>query len=146
MSEQSINELDQIAAEAAKLDAENPGANAGGEVMPVIDPAQEWRDAAHMGCGLVTAMKPELKAEWTPDKLDALGDALNKCAERYGWTVGEVLGHPLLCLAFASWGLIAPLIRIERERVARSQQARIVETVAPVEGRAGSLVTELVAE
>lgn len=139
MDEQG-DELSKIAAEGAALEMEaaaQPGAQV--EPVPVVDPAQEWRDAAHMGCGLVTSMRPDLKAEWTVDKLDALGDALHKCADRYGWTVGEILGHPLLALAFASWGLIAPIIRIEREKAQKAEEAKVVDMVPPVEGRAGTL-------
>lgn len=137
----SDDELARIAAEADQLQAENenqPGSP--GELVPIVDPVQEWRDAAHMGCGMVTAMIPELKSEWTPDKMDALGDALSKCADRYGWTVGEVLGHPLLALAVASWGLIAPMRRIEREKAEKAQQAKVVETVPQVVERQGNFV------
>src|SRR5574340_892448 len=103
--------LDAIAAEAAAFEvAAAPMETPAAPPAPVVDPAQEWRDAANMGCGLILAMRPELKAEWTQDKLDALGDALHKCAERYGWTVAGIFGHPLVGLAFAVFPLGASLV------------------------------------
>lgn len=143
MSAENTQELDQIAAEAAAMEAENaaPTAQPGEPLPPPVDPAQEWRDAANMGCGLVIAMRPELKAEWTKDKLDALGDALNKCAERYGWTVGGMFGHPLVALAFAAFPLAASAVRVERERAEKKQAANPKEPggTAEVVARAGNL-------
>lgn len=133
--------LDAIAAEAAAFEvAAAPVETPAAPPAPVVDPAQEWRDAANMGCGLILAMRPELKAEWTQDKLDALGDALHKCAERYGWTVAGIFGHPLVGLAFAVFPLGASLVRIERARAEkkRAEQPHPAPE-APRAGLAGNL-------
>lgn len=135
-------ELDKIAAEAAAMEAVNTTPGAVEPLASPVDEAQEWRDAANMGCGLVIALRPELKAEWTPDKLDALGNALHKCAERYGWTVGGLFGHPLVGLAFAAWPLAVPMVRIERERAKSEKRAAQPEQGAGVDkvtARAGNL-------
>lgn len=138
------DELSKIAAEAEAMEAEQAQASGAlsGEVLPPRpDPAQEWRDAAHMGCGLILAMRPELCQEWTPDKLDALGDALNKCAERYGWTVGGIFSHPLIGLGLAVFPLAASAVRVERERAEKKAKERAAQPVGdgvpPVESRPG---------
>lgn len=139
------NELDQIAAEAAALEAEQAQASgvalSGEPLSPPVDPAKEWRDAARMGCGLILAMRPELGGEWTPDKLDALGDALHKCAERYGWTVGGMFTHPLIGLGLAVFPLAASAVRVERERAEKKARERaaqpVGDAVPPVEARPG---------
>lgn len=118
MSAENIAELDAIAAEAGAFEAGNVGTEGQpvAQPGPVVDPAEEWRQAAHMGCGLVIAMRPELSSKWTPEKLDNLGNALAQCAERYGWTVGALLGHPLVALAFAVFPLGASLVEVEKAR------------------------------
>jgi len=128
--------LDAIAAESAKWEAENAAPPVGADGLPVTDQVRadtsgEWREAVRMGCGMVLAVKPELQADWTPGKMDALGDALDRCAVRYGWTVGELLGHPLLGLAFAAWGLAAPLVRIERAKSKLAQAAPMPSEPVP---------------
>lgn len=135
--------LDVVAAEAAAFEATSaaPVAVPGEPSAPVVDPAQEWRDAAHMGCGLVMAMRPELKAEWTADKLDALGAALHKCAERYGWTVASFFGHPLVGMAFAVFPLAASLVRIERARAEKKQAEQPQPAQPGAANDGGSVVT-----
>ena len=123
--------LDAVTREAELFEAGaiEPGA----QVLPgalAPDAAQEWRDAAHMGCGIVIAMRPELKAEWTPEVLDKLGDALHKCGERYGWTVAGIFAHPLLALAFATFPMVTALVRVERAR-AEAKAAKIREMPQP---------------
>jgi|SRR3990172_5083720 len=130
MNTESTAELDAIAAEAGAFEAGNVGAEGQpvAQPAPVVDPSEEWRQAAHMGCGLVIAMRPELSSRWTHDKLDALGNALAQCAERYGWTVGGLLGHPLVALAFAAFPLGVALVDVEKER--RSKEEKTSPTIA----------------
>lgn len=149
-----MNDLDQIALEAAALDAETMAPPAGladaAGMAPMVDPTAEWIDAANMGCGLVIAVYPELKDDWTKDRLDALGVALSKCAERYGWTVAELLGHPLVGLAFATWPLGAALVRVTKAREAEKARTAKPATPAastqampePVTGRPGIMAAQ----
>jgi hypothetical protein len=119
------DELDQIAAEAAALDLDTAAAMPGApEPEAPVDPAQEWRDAAQQGGSLILAVHPELKPDWTPDRLDALGNALAKCAEHYGWTLGALFGHPLVGLAFAAWPLGVPLVKMSKEKAQRKAADR----------------------
>jgi hypothetical protein len=128
-----VDTLDAIVAEAAVLEQETATDAAGTAPAPLaapVDPAQEWREAAHLGCGLVLSLYPELKPEWGADKLDNLGNALAKCAERYGWTVGELFGHPLVGLAFATWPLAVPLARIAKARAEQAKREQVRQAVA----------------
>lgn len=140
-NQKQLSPLDAISAEAlAAEDAANVSGDTalpGVPVGPVIDPAQEWRDAAHMGCGIVVAMRPELAAEWTPAVLDRLGDALAKCGERYGWTVQGIFGHPLVGLAFATFPMVTALVRVERAR-AEEKARKLRENPAVSPGAAAA--------
>lgn len=131
------DELDMIAAEAAALEADTAPAIPGefgqtAQAAPMADPAQEWRDAAAMGCGMVVAMYPELKADWNEQRMADLGNALHRCAERYGWTVGGLFGHPLVGLAVATWPLGVSLARVAKERAeaAKRERAKAGEVTA----------------
>jgi hypothetical protein len=120
MQNETIDASDPLAAlsqEAAGIEAgaDPSSPNPAMQALPV-DTAQEWRDAAAMGCGLIVAVYPELKADWTKEVYDNLGNALDKCAQRYGWQLAEILGHPLLGLAFATWPMATSLSRVVKAR------------------------------
>ena len=137
------DELDLIAAEAAQLEADTSPAMPGEEtpeVGPVADPAAEWRDATRMGCSLVVSVYPELKTDWTDERLDNLGNALAKCAERYGWTVAELFGHPLVGLAFATWPLAVPLVKVAKERAEAKKREKGRQGVAMPNRTDGSIM------
>jgi hypothetical protein len=126
--------LDQIAAEASVLEAQSAPVMPGAEVpaAPPVDPAQEWRDAVEQGSGLVLSVYPELQSEWTPTRLAALGNALAKCAEHYGWTVGGIFGHPLVGLGIAVFPLAVPLVKLGKAKAAEKQRNAAPTDAAPV--------------
>lgn len=134
----SDRELEQLAAEAALIEADelaNQPVMPGQEPAPVIDPAQDWIDLARIGADLVTAPIPELKQEWTPERIDAFGLALSRCADHYGRTIGGILGHPLAGLAIATFPLAMPVIRLQKAR--KEKQGNRREMPAPVAGQDG---------
>lgn len=119
---ETIDPLDAIVAEASALEQQTAAAVPGADqepAAPPVDPAQEWRDAVVQASGLVLAVHPELSQDWTPARLDALGNALAKCAEHYGWTLGALFGHPLVGLGFASWPLAVPLVKLAKQKAAQ---------------------------
>lgn len=139
-----MKELDHIAAEAAIAEADelaNQPVMPGQEPAPVIDPAQEWRDLARFGADLVLSPVPELAADWTPERIDAFGNALARCAEHYGWTTGGILGHPLAGLAVASWPLAVPVIRMTKEKKAKQGQRREMPAPGAPDVREGIQIT-----
>ncbi len=125
MENETIDAGDPLAAlsqEAAEIESGIDAAASPNPTMQAqpIDTAQEWRDAAAMGCGLIVAVYPELKADWTKETYDNLGNALDKCAQRYGWKLAEILGHPLLGLAFATWPMATSLSRVLKARAEKN--------------------------
>ena len=67
-------ELERLAMEAAAVEAEDLAAAPampGQEPAPVVDPSQEWIDLARFGADLVLAPIPELKPEWTGERVEA---------------------------------------------------------------------------
>lgn len=131
-----MDELERLAAEAAVVeadDAANQPVMPGQEPAPVIDPAQEWRDLARFGADLVLAPVPELRTEWSPERIDALGMALARCAEHYGWTTGGIIGHPLAGLAIATWPLAIPVVRmVKAQKAAKNADDRSIATAGQV--------------
>ena len=125
MAEQAGN-LEALLSEAAAVEAgegmaaEEAQAKIEGGV--VVDPNQEWIEAARHGAELFTALVPEVKPEWTGARVDALGEALGKCAEYYGWTVGGMFGHPLFGLALAGVPLAVPVVRVVKEKRAAAEE------------------------
>lgn len=141
MNTETVDQGDPLAAlsqEAAGIEAGADAAASPNAAMqaPPVDTAQEWRDAAAMGCGLIVAVYPELKADWTKETYDNLGNALDKCAKRYGWDLAEILGHPLLGLAFATWPMATSLARVVKTR----NEARAKKPAAPAAAAAASPV------
>lgn len=123
-------ELDAIKSEAlaGETAAGVQGEAVGGEPLPVVDPAQEWRDASQLLRDLLT--KPEYEAEgWTRERFDNLGDALAKGAERWGWSVGGIFGHPAVAIGVAAWPIGGAMVRAERKiaerEAAAARQAQI---------------------
>lgn len=111
-------ELANLAAEAAQVEAGEVAASGvtadGVEVAAPVDPAEEWKTATRMAAGMVLSLVPEIKPDWTDEKLDAFGEALGRCAQHYGWSVGEVVGHPLLALAIAGFPLAVPVWKLKQ--------------------------------
>lgn len=97
--------------------AANPGAPS-----PVQSLEKDWIDAVKYGADLMIAMLPDLRADYTADKLENLGRALARCDEHYGWGgIAAIINHPAVALVFAAVPLAVPLIRIAKERKAKAQ-------------------------
>lgn len=130
------SELDLIAQEARAAEAEQVAADAPAAQEPQVDPVTEWSDAVDMGCELVFVGLPELEAKWTADRRARLAAALAKCAERYGWTVDGILGHPLLHLAVAVWPMAASLIQVARAKAIEKRREAEAAAAAASAARA----------
>jgi hypothetical protein len=122
-------ELEAIRAEeAADLGAAAAEQQQAGQGAPEVeaipmDSEADWVQAVHDACELVFATMPELEAEWGPDRRERLGVALARCAERYGWTILGILGHPLVGLAFAMFPMLRSLVKVAKARAERMQAA-----------------------
>jgi len=121
-------ELEAIRAEeaadlgAAAADAQAAQGAPEVETIP-MDSEADWIQAVHDACELVFATMPELEAEWDKDRRVRLGAALSKCADRYGWTILGILGHPLVGLAFAIFPMMRSLVKVAKARAERMQAA-----------------------
>lgn len=112
------DDLDQIAARASADDALAVQLTPEEQAKADKNPVKEWQSVAHQVGALICAGLPEVRPDWTAARLDALGEALAACAERYGWTAGALLSHPLLLLAVASFPLAASVGRAVQARKA----------------------------
>jgi hypothetical protein len=89
-----------------------PGAIAPGLPAPPPDPEREkWIAGARRFCGMGRGMFTVLQAEWTDQKIDALGIALADCAKHYNWKFSGFFSHPLLALIGAGGVLAWPIAR-----------------------------------
>lgn len=97
-------------AAADRGEAAPPGQGAPPELVPplVVDRAAQFRDGAlYFGGVLRTMFTARVQAHWTDERLNALGVALGKCAERYGWNFDPV--HPVAQLGAAALPLLWPI-------------------------------------
>lgn len=131
------DELDRLAAEAAFVESSDLAAQPpmpGEELPPATDPAQEWRDLAQWSREIIVAPVPELQPDFTPDRFNALGDALHRCAEHYGFAVPDVVSHPLVHLAIAIFPLAAAVVRLKKKNEAAAKKVPSAPAAATVPG------------
>lgn len=94
--------MQQEAIDGAQADAQAEEA-----AVEQEDNADGWRQAIAYAATVVAVMIPEAGPVWNTARCDALGDALAKCDEAYGWGgVGGLISHPLIALGFASFPLV----------------------------------------
>lgn len=106
-------EPDALAARLAEADRGDapaaPGAAPLVQSPPLVDLIAEARDAVFYFGGMVReALPARISAHWTDRRLERLGVALGRCAQRYEW-VGKLLtgvSHPVgeLVVALADLG------------------------------------------
>lgn len=76
-----------------------------------------WLKAVNHAGSLVTAMIPEATPVWSPERLQALAEALARCDDAYGWGgVGGLFEHPLIGLGFASFPLVVGTAKVLKEK------------------------------
>lgn len=125
--------LDQIAAEAAPVEAEqqaridaieNPPAP-----EPIIDPSYGWAQIPLMVGGMLSMALPELKGVYTEAACTQWGTAMHAVATKYGWEAGETISRfaPEIALAVASFPLVAPVVHAVKARKAAVLEASVRE-------------------
>lgn len=92
--------------------AAGPAAAVPAGEAPPIDEAAQWIEAAQQFGRTARELLPKaVREEWTEERLAEFGRALARCAVHYGWTVGGLVKHPLVGLAFAAFPLAWPIAR-----------------------------------
>lgn len=124
-----MDALDQIAAEAAPLEAEqqqrlddieNPPAP-----EPIIDPSYGWAQIPAMVGGMLTMAMPELQGVYNEAACMQWGTAMHAVATKHGWEAGETMARwaPEIALTMASLPLVVPVVHAVKARKAAAEKA-----------------------
>ena len=125
-----MDALDQIAAEAVPLEAEqqqriddieNPPGPA-----PIIDPSYGWAQIPAMVGGMLTMAMPELQGVYNEAACMQWGTAMHAVATKHGWEAGETMARfgPEIALAVASFPLVVPVVHVVRARKAAAEEEK----------------------
>ena len=129
-------ELDQIASEAAADKLLNPEVEQQTSEIAAINFEAEAADVIGFAVVNFTAIWPKLETVYTPDRVTQISKAAAKVMEKYGWTLGGMLGNPWVGLALAVSPVVVPTYRIVTEKAPEKAQGETVtaktEMMAPV--------------
>ncbi len=146
----SVADLSALAARASAADSDGEPVRAqSAQAAPGAAPqgvsgAGQWRTAAIEFGGMVRTLAadvyPPLASAWTPERLGVFGDALERVAGHYGWTMGGVAAHPLTGLLVASvplaWPLAEPFLKKQAARVKGAQAPQQAAKAEPEKAQA----------
>ncbi len=117
-----MDPLDQIAAEAGGMEAEQQAAIDAIEnppqPEPIIDPSYGWAQIPAMVGGMLTMAMPELDGVYNEAACMQWGTAMHAVATKHGWEAGETMSRfaPEIALVMASIPLTVPAVRAVRAR------------------------------
>ncbi len=144
--------LDQIAAEASPLEAEQQARIDAIENPPPpdhgIDPSYGWAQIPAVVGGMLTMAMPELDGVYNEQACMQWGLAMHAVATKHGWEAGETMARfgPEIALAVASFPLVVPVVQVVKARKAAAEQERERRSRGLVEEKAGALPDEVEAQ
>lgn len=122
-----MSELDNLIAQGAQIDAgiEQETAEASGQTLEVVDPANEWMIVPELLSWVITSIYPETAPAYTLEKKMQLAQAIAPVAEKYG--VGGLGDSPelMLCVAAVGFGMPAYMARQARKVAAENEQSTV---------------------
>lgn len=107
---------DEETAQQDAVDGAQEEAQAQQQAQEQEDNVQGWVKAVEAAGDMICSMIPEATPVWNKKRMEALGGALARCDEAYGWGgVGGLFEHPLIGLGFAAFPLVVGTGRAVKE-------------------------------
>jgi hypothetical protein len=136
--------LDAIAGEAAAMEGqqEQQQQQATEQQNPMAG-AMGWAMLAKGVGGALSVALPEVRDVYNDAACMAWGEAMDALAQKYGWSDGASRFGPEIAVAFASFGLVMPVVQAVKARKAASEKrATAIEQAGAEPMKQGAPVEE----